>query len=106
AANDIRDRLSGVLDNLPEEADPPEVEKNDANDDVIIWISLTSENMSVIEITDYAQRYLVDRFSILPGAARVRLGGGGEYAMRIWLDRNKMGAQQVTVADNQVIVVG
>ncbi len=99
AANDIRDRLSGVLDNLPEEADPPEVEKNDANDDVIIWISLTSENMSVIEITDYAQRYLVDRFSILPGAARVRLGGGVEYAMRIWLDRNKMAAKQVTVAD-------
>ncbi|MDF1643199.1 MAG: efflux RND transporter permease subunit [Pseudomonadales bacterium] len=99
AANDIRDRLSGVLDNLPEEADPPEVEKNDSNDDVIIWISLTSENMSVIELTDYAQRYLVDRFSILPGAARVRIGGGVEYAMRIWLDRNKMAAQQITVSD-------
>jgi multidrug efflux pump len=99
AANDIRDRLSGVLDNLPEEADPPEVEKNDSNDDVIIWISLTSKNMSVIELTDYAQRYLVDRFSILPGAARVRIGGGVEYAMRIWLDRNKMAAKQITVSD-------
>lgn len=99
AANDIRDRISNVLENLPEEADPPEIQKTDANDDVIIWISLTSENMNVIEITDYAQRYLVDRFSILPGAARVRIGGGVEYAMRIWLDRNKMAAKQITVTD-------
>ncbi len=99
AANDIRDRISSVLENLPEEADPPEIEKTDANDDVIIWISLTSENMSVIEITDYAQRHLVDRFSILSGAARVRIGGGVEYAMRVWLDRNKMAAKQITVTD-------
>lgn len=99
AANDIRDRVSGLLDNLPEEADPPTIEKTDSNDDVIIWISLTSDDMSVIEITDYAQRYLVDRFSILPGVARVRIGGGLDYAMRIWLDRNKMAARGLTVSD-------
>lgn len=49
AANDIRDRISGVLDNLPEEADPPEVEKADSNDDVIIWLNLAAENLTTPE---------------------------------------------------------
>ncbi|HCX12117.1 MAG TPA: multidrug transporter AcrB, partial [Hyphomonas sp.] len=59
AANDIRDRISGVLDNLPEDTDPPEVEKADSNDDVIIWLNLASEAMTTPELSDYAQRYLV-----------------------------------------------
>ncbi|MEQ1789286.1 MAG: efflux RND transporter permease subunit [Rickettsiales bacterium] len=99
AANDIRDRVSGLLDVLPEEADPPEIEKTDSSDDVILWLTLTSEDMSVIELSDYAQRYLVDRFSVLPGVARVRVGGGLEYAMRIWLDRTKMAARNITVEE-------
>lgn len=99
AANDIRDRVSGVLDRMPSEADPPEIEKADSSDDVILWLSLTSDRMSVIELTDYAQRYLVDRFSILQGVARVRVGGGLDYAMRIWLDRTKMAARSLTVED-------
>ena len=56
AANDIRDRVSGVMDNLPDEADPPEIEKADSNDDVIIWLHLTSDRMNVLELTDYARR--------------------------------------------------
>jgi multidrug efflux pump len=99
AANDIRDRVSGLLDILPEEADPPEIEKADSSDDVILWITLTSQEMSVIELTDYAQRYLVDRFSVLPGVAQVRTGGGLEYSMRVWLDRKKMAARNITVAE-------
>ncbi len=99
AANDLRDRVSGVLDNLPEEADPPEVEKADSNDDVIYWLSLSSETRNSLELTDYAIRYLEDRMSILPGVARVRIGGGLEYAMRIWIDRQKLAARNLTVAD-------
>ncbi|WP_193165632.1 efflux RND transporter permease subunit [Microbulbifer hainanensis] len=99
AANDIRDRVSGVLDNLPVEADPPEIEKVDSNDDVVLWLNLTSENMTVPELTDYARRYLVDRFSVLDGVARVRVGGSKEYAMRIWLDRTAMAAHGVTSGD-------
>lgn len=99
AANDLRDRVSGVLDNLPEEADPPEVEKADSNDDVIYWLSLSSETRNSLELTDYAIRYLEDRLSILPGVARVRIGGGLEYAMRIWIDRQKLAARNLTVAD-------
>ncbi|MCK0743930.1 efflux RND transporter permease subunit [Chromohalobacter nigrandesensis] len=99
AANDIRDRVSGVSDNLPEEADPPEVEKSDSSDDVIMWLSLTAEGYSVPELTDYANRYLVDRFSTQTGVSRVRVGGGKEYAMRVWLKRNALAARELTVSD-------
>lgn len=99
AANDVRDRISGIGDSLPEEAEPPEVQKADSNDDVIIWRNLTSDRMSVAELTDYAQRYLVDQYSTLDGVARVRVGGGLSYAMRIWLDRQEMAARQLTVGD-------
>lgn len=99
AANDVRDRVSGISDDLPEEADPPEIEKADSSDDVILWLNLVSENMSVIELTDYAKRYLQDRFSVLPGVARVRIGGGLEYSMRVWLDRSQMAARSITVQD-------
>ncbi len=99
AANDIRDRVAGVLDNLPDEADPPDIQKVDSNDDVIMWLNLTSDRMSVLELTDYARRYLVDRFSALDGVARVRVGGGLNYAMRIWLDRTALAARGLTVND-------
>ena len=80
AANDVRDRIAGIVGNLPEEADPPEVQKVDASDDVIIWLSLISASRTTMELTDYAERYLVDRFSILDGVASVRVGGGQSYA--------------------------
>lgn len=99
AANDVRDRISGITDNLPEEADPPVVQKVDSNDDVIIWQNLTSDEMSVPELTDYAQRFLVDQYSTLDGVARVRIGGGLSYAMRIWLDRQELAARELSVSD-------
>jgi len=99
AANDIRDRVAGIRDNLPVEADPPEIRKVDSNEDVIMWMNLVSDRMTVPELTDYAERYLVDRFSVLDGVARVRVGGDQRYAMRIWLDRQAMAARNLTVND-------
>ncbi len=99
AANDLRDRVQGVLDNLPPEADPPEIEKADSNDDVILWLNLASETMTTPELSDYAERYLVDRFSALDGVARVRVGGSRNYAMRIWIDRRALAARGLTVPD-------
>ncbi len=99
AANDIRDRVSGILDDLPEEADPPEISKVDSNQDVILWLNLSGDGYTVPELTDYAERYLVDRFSILDGVARVRVGGSQSYAMRIWLDRKAMAARGLTTSD-------
>ena len=99
AANDIRDRVSGILDDLPQEADPPDIQKVDSSDDVIMWLNLVSPNMNVLELTDYAERHIVDRFSTLDGVARVRLSGARHYAMRIWLDRSALAARQLTVGD-------
>jgi multidrug efflux pump len=99
AANDIRDRVSRIFDELPPEAEPPEIQKVDSNEDVIMWLNLTSDRMSVPELTDYARRYLVDRFSVLDGVARVRVGGNQTFAMRVWIDRNALAARGLTVAD-------
>ncbi len=99
AANDVRDRVSTILDDLPDEADPPEIQKVDSNEDVIMWLNLASDRMTVPELTDYARRYLVDRFSVLDGVARIRVGGGQTFAMRIWIDRNALAARNLTVQD-------
>ncbi len=99
AANDVRDRVSTVLDDLPDEADPPEIQKVDSNEDVIMWLNLVSDRMSVPELSDYARRYLVDRFSVLDGVARVRVGGGQTFAMRIWIDRKALAARGLSVSD-------
>jgi len=99
AANDVRDRVSAILGDLPDEADPPEIQKVDANDDVIMWLNLVSDRMTVPALTDYAERYLVDRFSVLDGVARIRIGGGQNFAMRVWLDRSAMTARGIVVGD-------
>jgi len=99
AANDIRDRVSRILDNLPEGAEPPEVEKADGDESVIMWFNLNSDHMTVPELTDYAERYLVDRFSVLDGVGYVRVGGGQSIAFRIWLNPNEMAIKGITVAD-------
>lgn len=99
AANDIRDRISRVLNNLPSEADPPEVQKVSSDEDVIVWFNLAGEGRSVPELSDYAERYLIDRFSVLDGVAQVRVGGQQRYAMRIWLNRQDLAAHGLTVND-------
>ena len=99
ASNDVRDRVSRVLDNLPEEADPPEVYKVDSSSDVIMWMNLASETLNSLELTDYARRYIVDQLGTVNGVARVRVGGAREYSMRIWLNREAMAARAVTVGD-------
>lgn len=99
AANDIRDRVARALGNLPDEADPPEVQKVSSDEDVILWFNFAGENMTMPELSDYAQRYLVDRFSVIDGVARVRIGGEQRYAMRVWLDRRELAARNLTVSD-------
>lgn len=99
AANDVREAVSNLLDNLPEEADPPEISKVDAGSDAILFLNLTSTEMGMLELRDYADRYLTDRFSVLPGVARVRISGGSRYAMRIWINRDALAARQLTVSD-------
>ena len=99
AANDVRDRVSRILNNLPEEADPPEVMKSEDDEEVIYWTHLVAPGMNALELTDYARRYLEDRFSVLDGVSRVRITGQQVYSMRIWLNRDALVARQLTVAD-------
>ena len=99
AANDVRDALGRILDDLPAEADPPVVEKTEADARPMMWLSLTSERMRAEEVTDYADRNLVDRLSVLEGVAAVRIGGERRYAMRVWLDRHALAARGLTVDD-------
>ena len=99
AANDIRDRVARVADNLPEEAEPPEIAKVDDDVWAVMYLNLTSDRMDGLEITDYANRFLTDRFSTVPGVARVRISGERRMAMRVWLDREALAARGLTVVD-------
>jgi multidrug efflux pump len=99
AANDIRDRVARVVAELPDEADAPEIAKVDDDTRAVMYLNLTSDRMSGLEITDYADRFLTDRFATVPGVARVRISGERRYAMRIWLDRQRLAAHTLTVAD-------
>ncbi|MCC2616415.1 efflux RND transporter permease subunit [Aestuariibacter halophilus] len=104
ASNDVRERVSRALNNLPDQAEPPEVSKSNSDEDVIVWYNLRSDNLSVMELTDYADRFIVDRLSIAEGVARVRIGGGRRYAMKVWLDRNAMAARDITVTDVERVI--
>jgi multidrug efflux pump len=99
AANDIRDRVARIVDQLPREADPPEIAKSDSSSESIMWLNLTSDRHDGLQLTDYAERYLIDRLSTVPGVARVRVSGARRYAMRIWLEREALAARSLTVAD-------
>ena len=98
AANDVRQRVSRLLNNLPEETDPPEVSKVDTNDRPVMWLRLKSANMTPLGLGDYARRFLVDRLSSVAGVARIRTSTRN-YAMRIWLNRQQLAARDVTVGD-------
>jgi hydrophobe/amphiphile efflux-1 (HAE1) family protein len=99
AANDVRDRVARVMGRLPDEADPPRIQKVDSGADPVLFVILTSSRRSGLELSDYAARYLVDRLGAVPGVASVFINGERRYSMRIWLDRGAMAARRVTVAD-------
>ena len=99
AANDVRDRVGRVIDELPQDADPPEIQKAEAIGEAIIYLNLSSDRMTVLELTDYAERVLVDQLSAAPGVARVNLSGERRQAVRIWIERQALAARALTVAD-------
>ena len=76
AANDVRDAVSRILENLPKDSESPEISKIDSDGNAIMWLNLTSDDITQLELTDYAERYLVDRLSVIPGVAKVRISGG------------------------------
>lgn len=99
AANDVRTAVDRVINRMPVNADPPQIQKTDADSEPIMFLNLTSTTMSRMELTDYAERVLVDRFTAIDGVASVRLGGGVRQSMRVWLDPEALAARGLTADD-------
>lgn len=99
AANDVRDAVSRVLNQLPVEADPPVVSKADSDARPMMWVTLRSDVWESAELSDFAERVLADRLSVLDGVADVRIGGERRYAIRVWLDQERLAARNITVAE-------
>lgn len=99
AANDVRDRVSRVRGQLPKDSKEPVVAKIEADAQAIIWLALSSDLQNALEISDHADRYIVSRLQTLTGVANVIIGGERRYAMRIWLDRERLAAYNLTPQD-------
>jgi multidrug efflux pump len=99
AANDVRDRVARARGRLPDEVEEPIIAKIESDAQAIIWLRLNSERHGALEISDYADRYVVDRLKTLTGVASVIIGGERRYAMRLWLDRERLAAYALTPQD-------
>ena len=99
AANDVRDRVARVKAQLPAAADDSVVSKIEADAQAIIWMRLSSDRHAALQISDYADRFVADRLKTLPGVASVIIGGERRYAMRLWIDRDRLAAYGLTPQD-------
>jgi len=97
--NDVRSSVARVVDNLPEGAKSPEIFKQSAGMRTTMWLSFSSEAMTDLELTDYADRFLTDAFSTVPGVGRVRLGGERKTSLRVWLDPIALAARDLTTQE-------
>ncbi|MGZ8409193.1 MAG: efflux RND transporter permease subunit [Hyphomicrobium sp.] len=99
AASDVRDRVSRVRGRLPDEIDEPIIAKVEADAQAIMFLVFTSPQLSALEISDYIDRFIVNRLKNLTGVADVQIYGERRYAMRIWIDRERLAAYNLTVQD-------
>ncbi len=101
AANDVRDKVNQAVRRLPVDANPPVVEKADADAEPILFLALNSDRHSILEISHYATNVVKERIQTVPGVSTVRIFGEKRYAMRLWLDPVRMAAHGVTPLDVQ-----
>lgn len=99
AANDVRDKVSQVVRTLPQDAEPPVVAKADANSQPIIFLNIQSDKRSLLELTDVAENIFKERLQTIDGVSEIRVWGAKTYAMRLWLDPNRLSAYQLTALD-------
>lgn len=99
AAAEVRDRVSRVRGRLPEAVDEPVIAKVEADATPTIWIAYTSDTLSELELTDLVNRVVKPRLQTVPGVADIQVGGDRRYAMRIWLDADRLAAYRLTVQD-------
>jgi multidrug efflux pump len=101
AANDVRDRVARAVRNLPVDADPPVVEKADADSTPILFLSMRSEQRDILEVSDLADRLIRERMETIPGVSSVRIFGEKRFAMRLWMDPVKLAVHGLTPLDVQ-----
>jgi len=100
AANDVRDKVSGALRNLPPDLDgPPVVSKADASAGPILSMTVESDIRNQLQLTEFANNTLVERLETIPGVSGVNIWGEKRYAMRIWMDPAKLSAYGLTPMD-------
>src|ERR1019366_8661679 len=100
AANDVRDKVSQALGQLPQDVDaPPIVTKADASSDAIVAMTVQSNTRNILQIDDYAENILLDRVQTIPGVSTVQIWGQKKYAMRLWLDPVKLSAYNLAYSD-------
>jgi len=101
AAQDVRDRVSRVRGRLPENIDEPVISKQDSDARPIIWVGMSSDRFTPLEMTDLAEKQIKNRLQTVEGVSSIYIGGEQRFAIRLWLDSEKMAAHQVTVLDVQ-----
>ncbi len=106
AANDIRERVARVVDNLPSESDPPQILKRAAGFTTTMWLSVSSKTWSDLELGDYSERFLVDQFSSIKNVGRILVGGLRELSIRVWIDPIKLAAYDLTVEEVELALRG
>lgn len=100
AANDVRDKVSQAVRNLPQDIDsPPVVTKADANSDFIILMAVQSQSKGLLELSDYAENVLQNKFQTIPEVSGVNIIGQKRPAMRLWIDPDKLNAYNLAFND-------
>lgn len=102
AANDVRDKVSQAIRNLPSDLDaPPVVSKADNSGDPVMIILLQSNMRNALQITEFANNNLVERLQTVSGVSAVNVWGEKKYAMRLWFDPSRLSAYSITPKDVQ-----
>lgn len=99
AANDVRDRVSRAIANIPVDADPPTVAKSEADANPILFLNIKSNSRNLLELSDIAERVFKERLQTIAGVSEVRIWGQKKYSMRLWLNPDKLRAYQLTPLD-------
>jgi multidrug efflux pump len=104
AANDVRDAISRVIGRLPKDSDTPEIYKIDSDAEAVMWLNLTSNNLNQMELTEYAEKFLVDRLSVVPGVAKIRISGAKKKSLRIWINPKLLSLYNLSVLDIEKVL--
>jgi len=99
AAQDVRDRIAGIRDNLPDTINEPIVQKQESGSGAIMWLALEGEGYTLTELSRLADDVIRDRLQTIPGVSSIMLAGEKRFAIRIRLDTERMAARGITVAD-------